>query len=709
MSPAGGPTGRLLALAVRLLPAPRRAWGEAMQADFAALEHAADRRRFALGCVRAALVQGAGWGTVAYVALQATAIAFAASVTSGSLLVEIVALLLLAPPALWWIGRGSGALRLGARRSARTGRRVGFGLMTACLLVTVGFITAEIVPRADAGPDAGALCLGVLAFLLAIYTLAILGATSADSRVSSRALGTGAGFGAAAGAAGFALLPFNESFAIHDSWPAAAYSVALALVLVGAPSAAAALTARRTSDFNQGIHAGLCTGVVGALVLFISGVGAVWLRPQWMYSARFDKGADWLPPAAIGVAATYVLALAILPLLALAFAGLGATMGAPSRARWHRVSPATAALAGLAVACALCFPLQHRLLDGRDHTAFGVVGTTDVAFSADGGALLTGNADQTAILWSLAGSARRVVTFRGAAVFSSDGTILASRDLLWNVADPAHPKRIAAFDDGDPAAFSPDGRLLASNKNGKETLWDVSDRAHPRRLGTFTGQWAGFSADGGMFATSADCWWDSTPAVRACGTTLWSSVGGSRPISTVGGGRAVFSPDGRSLATRAIDSTVVLWSLADPSHPRRVATLKTGSDDDPPSALVFSPDSRLLAAGGEEGVMKLWSVADPARAATLPPARSFPNSGQIGVSSTLTTAAFSPDGRTLTTAMGNDLVTRWDVSDLRHAVRTAVFTRQTEGAGVVAFSRDTSTIAGAAIDGSNHVSLWHVR
>ena len=241
-------------------------------------------------------------------------------------------------------------------------------------------------------------------------------------------------------------------------------------------------------------------------------------------------------------------------------------------------------------------------------------------------------------------------------------------------------------------------------------LWDVADRAHPRRMGAFTGTAEAFSRDGRSFATTGSCTTDRAGFEVGCATTLWSVTDEARPSRTVAvsGADAVFSPDGHALVTRAAHDTVLLWSLADRRHPRRIATLDCGSDDRAPAAVVFSPDGGSLATGSEDGTVKLWHVDDPARFATLPPARSSPNSGQIGVSSTHTVVAFSPDGGTLTTIMGNDLATRWNVADPRRPTRTAVLRRETQGAGVVAFSPDATTVAGAGVDGANSVSLWRV-
>jgi hypothetical protein len=48
---------RLLATAVRVMPAGRRDWGHAMQAELAAIDERPERRSFARGCVRAAATE----------------------------------------------------------------------------------------------------------------------------------------------------------------------------------------------------------------------------------------------------------------------------------------------------------------------------------------------------------------------------------------------------------------------------------------------------------------------------------------------------------------------------------------------------------------------------------------------------------------------------------------------------------------------------
>ena len=104
--------------------------------------------------------------------------------------------------------------------------------------------------------------------------------------------------------------------------------------------------------------------------------------------------------------------------------------------------------------------------------------------------------------------------------FAPDGHTLATASatstvLLWDVTDPARPRRL-----GDPltghtdavsaVAFAPDGRTLATASDDQTVLlWDVTDPARPRRLGDpLTGHTdavtaVAFAPDGRTLATAS--------------------------------------------------------------------------------------------------------------------------------------------------------------------------------------------------------------
>ena len=141
--------------------------------------------------------------------------------------------------------------------------------------------------------------------------------------------------------------------------------------------------ARVERSVRAGMHGGGCAGVAAALVLFILGVGSVWLRPELVDSSIFDKGPAWLPAETRSVAGTYVIALVLVPVLGLLFGALGGAIATAAGGRRVDLARAGGALAVLVLAGALCYPLTQ-VFDGRDTTSFGTVGATAVAFSADG-------------------------------------------------------------------------------------------------------------------------------------------------------------------------------------------------------------------------------------------------------------------------------------------------------------------------------------
>jgi len=165
------------------------------------------------------------------------------------------------------------------------------------------------------------------------------------------------------------------------------------------------------------------------------------------------------------------------------------------------------------------------------------------------------------------------------------------------------------------AAFSPDGRLLATAAGGKYVeFWN-----------TATGSRVGppMNVDP----------WDSH--VLETDTTA-----------------VAFSPGGATLAV-AYGASVTLWSTSTRSRLR--APLLPGIDF--VTALAFSPDGRLLAAAGDEGEVAIYDLATGRPIATLP--SHSPSPGQTPEASEV---AFSPNGKLLAIGYGDGTIQLWNTA-----------------------------------------------
>ena len=143
-------------------------------------------------------------------------------------------------------------------------------------------------------------------------------------------------------------------------------------------------------------------------------------------------------------------------------------------------------------------------------------------FSPDGKTFVTVGANGTAALWSVA-TGHRVGALMSAGAARSPGRAAVA------------------------AAFSPDGRILATAVDGSIRLWDTATR-------------------------------------QQIGTPMTTGPGPAYAVA--------FSPDGRTLATAGADGTARLWDVA---TQQEIGSPMTAGPD-PLDAVAFSPDGRTLTA-----------------------------------------------------------------------------------------------------------------
>jgi WD40 repeat protein len=214
--------------------------------------------------------------------------------------------------------------------------------------------------------------------------------------------------------------------------------------------------------------------------------------------------------------------------------------------------------------------------------------------------------------------------------FSADGKRLAtsSTDLtirLWDAATGKELRQLHGHQGSiNGLAFSPDGRrLVSAGGYNDETLqwWDTASGQNLRVLKASYAHSVSYAPDGKIVATAG-----------SDGLRLWDAETGTALRQFPGRAyHAFFSSDGRRIS----DGTHI-WDLATGAL---ISELKTAQE------VVFSPDWKLSAAAGETGFgsgdysARLLDVVTDKEIFTLAKQKTW-----------ISSAAFSPDGRTVATA-----------------------------------------------------------
>lgn len=255
---------------------------------------------------------------------------------------------------------------------------------------------------------------------------------------------------------------------------------------------------------------------------------------------------------------------------------------------------------------------------------------TCVAYSPDGTSIVTGSLDQTAKLWDAA-NGQELCTFKGhtneicAIAFSPDGQqiVTSSGDSMvkvWDLAGSQEP--LVLRGDGSDvrtAAFSPDGAALVTG-----CAPNYSSSAKPFPPGRFD------------FTASV---WDPTT-----GRKRLSLTGHSGPI-----GSAVFSPDGRRIATASWDSTIRIWDATDGTQLWRLQGHRGAV-----LSVAIAPDGKRIASGGADHTARVWEISDGKEPVCLKTLEGHTN--------TVTCVAFSPNSRRIVTASTDGTAKVWDAT-----------------------------------------------
>ena len=150
---------------------------------------------------------------------------------------------------------------------------------------------------------------------------------------------------------------------------------------------------------------------------------------------------------------------------------------------------------------------------------------------------------------------------------------------------------------------------------------------------------------------------------------------------------AVFSPNGKLVASVSWDNTVRLW---DTSTGMQCGVLEGHTDT--VNSAVFSPDGKLLASASCDNTLRLWDTSTGTQCGLLKDHTSEVNS-----------AVFSPDGTLVAFASSDNTVRLWDISAGKQC---GVLEGHTNWVYSAVFSPDGKLVASASKDGT--VRLWDI-
>jgi WD40 repeat protein/tRNA A-37 threonylcarbamoyl transferase component Bud32 len=347
---------------------------------------------------------------------------------------------------------------------------------------------------------------------------------------------------------------------------------------------------------------------------------------------------------------------------------------------------------------------------------------TCLAFSPDGGRLLSSSIDGTIKVWpvtadqrphTLHGHSRGVTSLS----FAPDGKQLASAGhdgtiRVWDVttgqerlAFKAHANTVNAV------SFSPDGTHLASagadrtihlrDADSGAVVW--TNREFRQSVLSLA-----FTRDGGFLASASA---DGTVRIAdaTTGVLARSLEGHAKAVYSV-----AFSPDDRRLVTASTDQTAKVWDAVTGTV---LFTFK--GHDRPLHCAVFSPDGQRVASGNpniagllprpmrfagrgndrlvqqqmQHGKVIVWDATTGKKIHVL-----------LGHTGPVNSVAFSPDGTRLASASDDRTVRLWDV-----LTGESILTLQshTDSVTCVAFSPDGTRLASASEDGT--IRIWDAR
>ena len=345
---------------------------------------------------------------------------------------------------------------------------------------------------------------------------------------------------------------------------------------------------------------------------------------------------------------------------------------------------------------------------------------SSVAYSPDGSTIVSTSMDDTIQLWDAA-TGEHKTTLRGhnyyvsSAVYSPDGNTIASRgwdgvffwDLTLGEAKATIKKSVRSI---AALAYSPDGNTIAiANADGTVDLWGASNgkkNGIPQQKYNLKSFIIGHKKWADQLAYSPDG--KTIVCGNSSGIHLWNAAT-DKHIATFKGhtgniNSVAYSPDGKTILGGTWDGRVHLWD-AETGHytgfPRENRLRPSDGPDhtghiyrrDNVTSAIYSPDGKTIASAIDDDTVHLWDAKAGKHKNML-----------IGHQDLIHSLAYSPDGKTIASASKDKTVRLWDTETGKHK-HTLI--GHNDLVYSVAYSPDGKTIASGSAYIDNSVRLWN--